>query len=199
MNPLEGKNTIICTDIREWREWLEMNHKQIDSVWLTIYHKNSAVASVTYDEAVDEALCFGWIDSKPNKRNDESYYVFFAKRNPRSNWSRVNKNKISRLIREGRMAAPGLEMVELAKKSGTWNALDEVEKLMVPEGLQVEFEVYPNAFKNWKNFPPSVKRGILEWILNAKKQETRKKRIQEAARLAEQNVRANQYRPKNRK
>jgi uncharacterized protein YdeI (YjbR/CyaY-like superfamily) len=176
---------------KEWRNWLEKNHSSEKSVWLIIYKKESKISSVYYPEAVDEALCFGWIDSKPNKRDENSYYQFFSKRNPKSNWSKVNKEKIAKLIEKGLMHSAGLEMIEIAKKNGTWTALDIVEQLIVPNDLQELFSKNKQAFENWENFPPSSKRGILEWILNAKKAETRLKRIVETVSLAEKNIRAN--------
>lgn len=179
---------------KEWRKWLETNHSTEKSVWLIIYKKESEIPSVYYSEAVDEALCFGWIDSKPNKRNEDSYYQFFAKRNPKSNWSKVNKAKIAKLIEKGLMQSAGLEMIEIAKENGTWTALDEVENLIIPDDLQELFSDNKTAFENWERFPPSSKRGILEWILNAKKPETRQKRIEETVSLAEKDIRANHYR-----
>ena len=178
----------------EWRKWLKKNHSTEKSVWLIIYKKESEIPSVYYSEAVDEALCFGWIDSKPNKRNEDSYYQFFAKRNPKSNWSKVNKEKIAKLIEKGLMQSAGLEMIEIAKENGTWTALDEVENLIIPDDLQELFSDNKTAFGNWERFPPSSKRGILEWILNAKKPETRQKRIEETVSLAENDIRANHYR-----
>ncbi len=159
-----------------------------------IYKKTSHTPSVYYDEAVDQALCFGWIDSKPNKRDGESYYQFFSKRNPKSNWSRVNKEKIARLSTEGLMATAGLAMVKEAKDRGTWDALNDVENGVIPDDLQQAFSKYPHAQHNFTAFPKSVKRGILEWIFNAKRPDTRKKRIEETARLANDNIRANQFR-----
>lgn len=179
---------------KEWRKWLEKNHSTEKSVWLIIYKKESEIPSVYYSEAVEEALCFGWIDSKPNKRNEDSYYQFFAKRNPKSNWSKVNKAKIAKLIEKGLMQSAGLEMIEIAKENGTWTALDEVENLIIPDDLQELFSDNKTAFENWERFPPSSKRGILEWILNAKKPETRQKRIEETVSLAERDIRANHYR-----
>ncbi len=179
---------------KEWRKWLEKNHSKEKSVWLVIYKKESEIPSVYYPEAVDEALCFGWIDSKPNKRDEDSYYQFFAKRNPKSNWSKVNKEKIAKLIEKGLMQSEALEMIEIAKENGTWTALDEVEKLIIPDDLQELFSKNKTSFENWQNFPPSSKRGILEWILNAKKPETRLNRIMETVSLAEKNIRANHYR-----
>jgi uncharacterized protein YdeI (YjbR/CyaY-like superfamily) len=166
----------------------------VDSVWLLIYHKKSGVPSLYYDEAVDEALCLGWIDSTPNKRDDHSYYVTFSRRNPKSNWSGVNKEKVQKLIDAGRMEAPGLEMIRIAKESGTWTALDDVTNLVVPPDLEQAFEEHPPSSEFWEEFPPSTKRGILEWIITAKRPETRSKRVKQTAELAAQNIRANQFR-----
>ena len=192
----DGVSTYHAPSRADWRVWLEQHHRQEKSVWLIIYRKESATPSVYYDEAVDEALCFGWVDSKPNKRDEESYFQFFSRRNPKSNWSRVNKQKVAALIEAGRMAEPGYEMVRLAQESGTWTALDEVENGVVPEDLQAALDQYEHAAQHFAKFPRSVKRGILEWIFNAKRNETRQKRIDETARLAKQNIRANQYRSK---
>lgn len=177
-----------------WRAWLAENHQQEKGIWLIIYKKDSGVASVYYPEAVDEALCFGWVDSKPNKRDEKSYYQYFSLRNPKSNWSKVNKDKVERLQAANKMAPAGLDMVKLAKESGTWDALNEVEALIIPEDLGKALDTYPHARTYFEAFPPSTRRGILEWILNAKRPETRQKRIEETARLANEDVRANQYR-----
>jgi len=176
---------------KEWRNWLEQNHALYKSIWLIIYHKDSGENSVYYPEAVDEALCYGWIDSAPRKRDLKSFYVLFSKRNPKSNWSKVNKDKVERLIKENRMADPGLALVALAKETGTWIALDDVENLVLPEDLSKLFEGNPKALANWNGFSRSSKRGILEWILNAKQSETRQKRIGETVRLATENMKAN--------
>ena len=140
------------------------------------------------------ALTYGWIDSLPNKLDEHRFKLRFSRRNPKSNWSRVNKEKVKRLIHEKRMKHPGLEMITLAKETGTWSALDEVENLTIPDDLANEFEKYKNARKNFEAFPKSVKRNILEWLFNAKRAETRKKRLQEIADNAEENIRANQFR-----
>jgi uncharacterized protein YdeI (YjbR/CyaY-like superfamily) len=186
-----GKQTFYAKDQQTWRDWLEQNHKNEKSIWLIIYRKESKVPSVYYPEAVDEALCFGWIDSLPNKRDGQSYYQFFSKRKPKSNWSQVNKNKVDKLIKEKRMHAAGMAMIQLAKETGTWSALDEVEKITLPEDLEVLLNKNKLALKNFIAFSKSSKRGILEWILNAKRTETRQKRIEETVFLAEQNIKAN--------
>ncbi|MDZ4726862.1 MAG: YdeI/OmpD-associated family protein [Leptospira sp.] len=193
MEIYNGIPTFYAETREAWRKWLKKNHKSEKSVWLIIYKKNSKIPSVYYPEAVDEALCFGWIDSKPNKRDEESYYQFFSKRNPKSNWSKVNKEKVSRLIEKGLMHSSGYEMIELAKQSGTWDALDGVENLTIPNELNDLFLKNKTAYKNWENFSRSSKRGILEWIMNAKREETRKKRIEETVKLASLNIKANHY------
>lgn len=175
----------------EWRNWLQKHHDSYTFVWLEIYKKDSGIPSVTYKEAVDEALCFGWIDSKPNKKDSKSYYQFFAKRNPKSNWSKVNKEKVEMLIAQGLMTSAGMKMVDLAKAYGTWNFLDQVETLELPTDMEQLFNRNPKAFENWNTFSKSAKRGILEWIANAKTPQTRVKRIQETVELASQNLKAN--------
>ncbi|MGB3548793.1 MAG: YdeI/OmpD-associated family protein [Saprospiraceae bacterium] len=176
-----------------WREWLVENHATEKSVWLIIYKMDSGVESVYYDAAVDTALCFGWVDSSIRKRDGESYLQYFSARNPKSNWSRVNKEKIARLQAEGRLEPAGEEMVRIARNTGTWDALNNVEDGVIPDDLGAELAKYPAARAHFKAFPRSVKRGILEWILNAKREPTRAKRIAETARLAQDKVRANQY------
>jgi uncharacterized protein YdeI (YjbR/CyaY-like superfamily) len=190
----DGIKTNYAKTQKDWRKWLEKNHQSEKSVWLIIYKKDSAKPSVYYPEAVDEAICFGWIDSKPNKRDNGSYYQFFAKRNPKSNWSKVNKEKVARLLKEKLIASAGLEAIETAKQNGTWTALDELEALTIPEDLKKLLSKNKIATKNWDGFPRSSKRGILEWILNAKRPETRQKRIDETVKLAEKNIKANHYR-----
>jgi uncharacterized protein YdeI (YjbR/CyaY-like superfamily) len=192
----DGIKTLHVESRSAWRDWLIQNHATEQNVWLILYHKKSETSSVYYDEAVDEALCFGWIDSKKNKRDEESAFQFFSKRTPKSNWSRVNKAKVERLIANNLMMPAGLAMIEWAKKTGTWTALDDVENLTVPDDLQARLAARPLAHQYFSAFPRSAKRAILEWILTAKQAETRLKRIEETVNLAEKNERANQYRPK---
>lgn len=176
---------------KDWRNWLEKNHQTEKSVWLIIYKKDCDTPSVYYPEAVDEALCFGWIDSLPNKRDENSYYQFFSKRNPKSNWSKVNKEKVAKLIAQGLMQPAGEVMIALAKQNGRWTALDEIEDIILPDDLRALFEQNKTALAHWEQFSRSSKRGILEWILNAKKLETRQKRISATVALAEKNIKAN--------
>jgi len=189
-----GIMAVSFSDRKEWRNWLENHQNKEKSVWLIIYHKSSKTKSVYYEEAVEEAICFGWIDSIAHKRDQESKYQFFARRKAKSNWSKANIERAERMIEEGLMTPSGLEMIDLAKKTGTWTALVEVQNSIIPSDLQSKLDQNPGALGNFLAFPPSSKRIILEWILNAKKAETREKRIEETVSLASRNIKANHYR-----
>ena len=194
METHNGIKTLLAKTRKEWRKWLEKNHRSEKSVWLIIYHKDGPVKTVNYDEAVEEAICFGWIDSIAHKRDKDSKYQFFAQRKPRSNWSKKNRERAEKMMREGLMTPSGQQLVDLARKTGTWEALVNVQHAVIPDDLQEMLNKNKKALKNFSEFPPSSKRIILEWILNAKKTETRKKRIEETVRLAEKNIKANHYR-----
>ncbi|MBK8049692.1 MAG: YdeI/OmpD-associated family protein [Anaerolineales bacterium] len=178
----------------EWRAWLEQNHSRRDGVWVITYKKATGKPRIDYEESVEEALCYGWIDSKPNKLDDERSLLWFAPRKPGSGWSKPNKERVERLMAAGLMAPAGLAKIEAAKADGSWFALDGVEALEIPTDLGEALDATPPARQYFEAFPPSVKRGILEWILNAKQPTTRAKRIAETARLAAENKRANQWR-----
>lgn len=193
---INKSTTVYAKDRSAWRKWLAKNHEKKSSVWLILYHKSSATPSVYYDEAVEEALCFGWIDSRPGKRDHESSYLYFCKRKPVSNWSKLNKTRVKKLAALGLMQPAGLAAVALAKKNGSWSSLDQVEKMVVPPDLDKMLNKNKEALKNFHAFPPSVKKAILLWISSARREETRKKRIEETVALAAKNVRANQYVPK---
>ncbi len=196
MDLKNGIQTVYAKDRKAWRSWLKKNAASQKSVWLIIYRKDAKTSSVSYPEAVEEALCFGWIDSKPNKRDTESFYQFFAQRNPKSNWSRINKDRVEKLLSEGLMTKAGMDVIELARENGSWSALDEVESLTIPSDLQKLFLTNKEAAQYFDAFPRSVKKGILEWILNAKTEQTRARRMEETVQLAEKNIRANQYKRK---
>lgn len=180
-------------DLEEWRSWLEANHSKPESIWLVLAKKGSNMSTMDISDVIDTALCYGWIDSLPNKIDAERYKVRFSPRNPKSNWSKVNKDKVEQLMAAGRMAQSGLDMIALAKRTGTWMALNDVDNLIIPDDLKVALNSLPDALDNFNNFPPSTRRGILEWIFNAKRSSTRADRISTTASLADQNVRANQY------
>lgn len=178
----------------EWRAWLEENHTRTEGVWLISFKKATGKPRFEYEEAVEEALCFGWIDSKPNKLDAERSMLWFAPRKPGTGWSKPNKERVEKLLQAGLMAPAGLAKIEAAKADGLWSALDGVEALEIPPDLAEALATNPTAQQYFEAFPRSVKRGILEWIANAKKAETRAKRVEETARLAAENIRANQWR-----
>lgn len=190
-NPSQNIPEFVARSRAEWRNWLVKNHLETQNIYLVIFKKSSSSYALSLDEAIDEALCFGWIDSTPKKRDNESYSLLFAHRNPKSNWSAVNKGKVDKLTAAGLMETEGLRLVDLAKETGTWTALDDIEKGIVPYDLAKALEANQKANEYWGEFPVSVKRGILEWIGNAKKSETRQKRIEETVASAELNIRAN--------
>jgi uncharacterized protein YdeI (YjbR/CyaY-like superfamily) len=194
---MESKRTEYYPRNRKaWRSWLEKNHASAKNVWLIFYKKGTGKPTISYDEAVEEALCFGWIDSTPNKRDEQSYFRFIAPRKPKAVWSALNKKRIEKLIRENLMTPAGLKKIEAAKKDGSWTTLDKVEALEMPAVLKKAFSKNKAGSKNFEQFPPSVKKQLYHWIESAKTQVTREKRIIETVTLAEKNIRANQWRPK---
>lgn len=193
MGRREDAERVHAETVQAWRRWLEAHHGQPDGIWLVSWKKASGKPAMTYDEAVSHALCFGWVDSTPAKLDDERSMLWFAPRKPGSGWSRPNKQRIEAMTAAGLMAAAGEALVAAAKVDGTWTMLDDVENLVIPDDLAVAFAAHPGSASQWEAFPRSAKRGILEWIVQAKTAPTRAKRIDETARLAAQGERANQW------
>jgi len=187
-------NSIHTKSRTEWRKWLEQNHTRKEGVWLISYKKATGKPRVDYDQSVEEALCFGWIDSKGNKLDDERSMVWFAPLKAGTGWSKLNKDRVEKLIKAKLMAPAGLAKVNAAKQDGSWNALDSVDALDIPSDLAEAFSKNETARGYFEAFPRSAKRAILEWISNAKKPETRAKRVEETVTKAEQDLRANQLR-----
>lgn len=187
-------NSIHALSRAAWRVWLSEHHERKEGVWLITYKKATGKPTVDYNTAVEEALCFGWIDSKGNKLDDERTMLWFAPRKAKTGWSKPNKERIERLLAAGLLMPAGLAKIEAAKADGSWTALDAIEALEIPPDLAAALALYPNAAQYFDAFPRSVKRGILEWISTAKQPATRAKRIEETARLAQDNQRANQWR-----
>ena len=193
MTHTDGFPIIAISSRAEWRNWLMANHAHSNGVWLLFHKVATGKPTITYEEGVLEALCFGWIDSKGNKFDNDRSLLYYSPRNPRSNWSALNKTRVVMLLEQGLMMPAGQHMIDLAKQTGTWTALEEVDALTIPDDLQSALLANPPAEANFMAFPKSAKRGILEWILNAKRPDTRAKRIAETATLAAQNIRANQF------
>ncbi|MCX6142654.1 MAG: YdeI/OmpD-associated family protein [Ignavibacteriales bacterium] len=178
----------------EWRRWLARNHSTSPGIKLILHKKNSKKPRMTYDEAVEEALCFGWIDSKPNTLDETRYILHFNPRKSGSVWSQRNKERVKRLIQSGLMQHAGLSKIEAAKRDGSWRSLDKVERLEVPQDLRKALLVNREAQKHFKSFPNSSKKIILFWIQSAKRPETRAKRVKDTVAQAAKNMRANHYR-----
>ena len=168
----------------EWREWLVENHCAKDSIWLMFYKKGTTNPSISWSEAVDEALCFGWIDSKKKPIDDLRYMQFFSKRKTNSTWSKINKEKIEVLIKKDLMYPAGMACIEAAKQNGSWKILDTVEALIIPEDLKIEFTRHPDSEDYFLSLSKSVRKTLLQWIVLAKREETRQKRVNEIAELA---------------
>lgn len=174
-------------DRETWREWLNAHHDTRAGVWLVFSKKGSGIPSISYEAAVEEALCFGWIDSKAAPLDDKTYRQYFSLRKNSSPWSSSNKVRVERLIADGRMMPAGWRAIEAAKASGMWNALDAVEALETPQELLDELARVPGARENFDAWSRSDRRVILQWIALARRPETRSRRIVETAEFAGRN------------
>lgn len=179
---------------QEWRAWLEENHDKKQNIWLIYYKQKSKIPTVSYSDAVDEALCFGWIDSKAKSIDEVKFMQFFSKRKEKSVWSKINKEKIEMLISSGLMTPAGLAIIEKAKANGSWTILDEVEALIIPPDLEEAFSQKLNAKTYFQSLSRTDQRNILQWLVLAKRPETRQKRIDEIVDLAEQGQKPKQFR-----
>jgi uncharacterized protein YdeI (YjbR/CyaY-like superfamily) len=175
----------------ELRAWLAKNHARKEAIWLVTWKKGGDAPHLPWPEIVDEALCFGWIDSLPRKLDTARTMVLLSPRRASSGWSAINKKKAEALIAAGRMAPSGLAAIARAKEDGSWIKLDAAHALESPADLAAALAAAAPAAENFAAFSPSSRRGILEWIGAAKKPETRAKRIAETARLAQRNIKAN--------
>jgi uncharacterized protein YdeI (YjbR/CyaY-like superfamily) len=176
------------TGAEEWRAWLESNHAVEKEVWLTIYKKHTAKPSITIEEATEEALCFGWIDSMMKRIDDEKHVQRYTPRKKGSIWSEKNKKWVAELIEQGRMTEAGLAKIEEAKQNGEWHKATQREDISrVPSDLLEALAASQPAQSNFEKLAPSYKRQFLTWIAGAKIDATRRKRLQETITLLEQN------------
>lgn len=179
---------------QEWREWLELNHKKEKAVWLIFHKKSSPQYNLSWSESVDEALCFGWIDSVKKTIDSEKYKQYFSKRKTNSVWSKVNKDKVDFLATENLMQKAGYKTIEIAKKNGSWSILDSVEALVIPEDLKKKFNERAGSLEYYESLSKSAKKILLAWIALAKRPETRQKRIIEVAENASKGLKPKQFR-----
>ena len=175
----------------EWRQWLATHHGNTPGVWLVYCKKASGQPRVTYPEAVEEALCFGWIDSHPRKLDAERSQLLFTPRKARSGWSKVNKERLLRLEETGLLQPAGLAVIARAKENGTWESLDAAEAGTVPDDLATALAADAVAARHFAAFSPSARKMILTWVLGARQPATRARRVAETVRLAALNKRVN--------
>ena len=169
---------------QQWREWLQAHYAQHQNVWLVYYKKTSATPTLTWSEAVDEALCFGWIDSQAKPLDADRYKQFFSRRKPKSGWSKVNKDKVARLLATGQIMPAGLAAIETAKQNGSWTLLDEVEALHLPADLEDAFARQPAARQHFLQLSRTARRNLLLGLVLAKRPATRQQRLAAILALA---------------
>ncbi|MEM9999194.1 MAG: YdeI/OmpD-associated family protein [Bacteroidota bacterium] len=188
---LDSADRVEVTSRAAWRAWLAAHHTQPDGIWLVTYKKHTGGRYVDYDSIVEEALCFGWIDSLPRKLDADRTMLYVSPRKPGSIWSRLNKQRIEALEADGRMTEIGRAKIEAAKADGSWTLYDDVENLVIPDDLAAALASAPAAEAAFDGFSASSKKGVLWWIKSAKRDATRAKRIAETVRLAALGVVAN--------
>lgn len=177
-------NTIVCKNRQEWRSWLEKNHNSVKEIWLVYYKKHTKKPTVYYDEAVEEALCYGWIDSTVRTIDDEKYSQKFTPRNKKSNWSELNKSRVRKLINEGKMTPAGLEKLEGVNLN---EVFIETTLVLLPQFEQTLMSNEP-AWSYFNSLAPSHRKQYTEWIMSAKREETQIKRLSEAIIMLEKNL-----------
>ena len=187
---MEDKEILYFKNAQEWRNWLHENHHSSKGIHLIFYRVNSEFESMRWEDAVQVAICYGWIDSTVRKIDDERRKQIFTPRKDKSVWSKLNKTYIEKLILDNLMHESGLRKIEIAKQNGSWESLDAVENLEIPNDLKSAFLQNKVAFDNYKNFSPSYRKSYLYWLNQAKREETRNIRIIEIIKLCEQNVKS---------
>ena len=187
---MEEKEHLYFKNAQQWREWLHDNHHSSTGVYLIFYKVSSEAESMRWEEAVQVAICYGWIDSTVKKLDDERRRQMFTPRKDKSVWSKLNKTYIEKLISDDLMHESGLKKIEIAKQNGMWESLDAVENLEMPKDLVSAFTKNKKALDNYNSFSPSYRKSYLYWLNQAKREETRMARIVEIIKLCEQNIKS---------
>jgi uncharacterized protein YdeI (YjbR/CyaY-like superfamily) len=181
--------TLFCKNRDEWRAWLDKNHSTENKIWLIYYKKHTKKPTVSYNEAVEEALCFGWIDSIVKRIDDETYMQKYTPRKKNSIWSLLNTKRVEKMISEGKMTKVGFDQIDIAKKNGQWGkAYSSQIKSEIPDELVKALKANPVAFNNFNNFSPSNQNNYIGWVISAKRPETIKKRIEFVVERSEKNL-----------
>ncbi len=190
------RETVWLADRAQWRAWLAANHATSPGAWAVFRKKSSALPGPTYEDLVEEALCFGWVDSTAGRIDEDHTRLYFAPRRRGGTWAATNKARVERLLAAGLMTEAGIAAIEQARADGSWTLLDEIDAGGVPADLLSSFDRYPGSHGRFDAFPPGVRRQLLFWVQDAKRPATRERRIDEIARLAQQGLRANEWKPK---
>ncbi|MBK9147584.1 MAG: YdeI/OmpD-associated family protein [Flavobacteriales bacterium] len=188
---LDGLGQVEVTSRAKWRSWLKRNHARSAGIWLVTWKIHRAERYVSYEAVVEEALCFGWIDSVPRKLDADRRMQYFCPRKPKSVWSKLNKERIEKLIATKRMTAAGLKKIGIAKQNGSWTSIDAAEAFEMPADLLRALRKNKKALSHYEAFPPGARKQILTWVLGARTGQTRDKRIAISVELAARNIRAN--------
>ena len=189
MKESKQKNDMLHIFTREeWRNWLRKNHNKRKKVWLIYYKKHTGKPRIPYEDAVEEALCYGWIDGKVKRIDDEKYMQLFTPRKAKSIWSKHNKNRAENLIERGLMKDSGLAAIKVAKRNGIWDQSSPIyDEQNIPEELKVALKKNIRAKEYYDGLAPTYKKQFHWWIVNAKRKETKEKRIIEAMKLLKAN------------
>ena len=185
----DGREAVHFQSVGEWHAWLEEHHRRREGVWLVQWKPRTGKPAIPYEDAIEEALCYGWVDSTYRSLDDERGMLWYSPRRRGSLWARSNKERVARLEAQGRMTEAGRAAIEQAKADGSWTILESVEDLIVPDDLAAALDARPGAREAWESFPPTAKRAYLLWIVTAKRPETRRQRIERSADMVRQGKR----------
>ncbi|WP_028051272.1 YdeI family protein [Cellulomonas sp. URHD0024] len=183
---------VLIESPQEWRDWLAEHHATSPGIWLVMWRPPSGRPHVTYEEAIEEALCFGWIDGQAQTLDADRTMLWLTRRRPGSGWSLMSKQRVARVEADGRMTPVGRAVIDAAKADGSWSRYDDADSLVLPKDLVFAFAVRRGSRAQWESFSEAVRRGILRWIVDAKRDATRTARVEETANLAEQGIPAHQ-------
>ncbi len=184
---MDNEMRFIFRNRDEWRSWLIQNHTKSEGIWVIYYKKHTGKESLSYNEGVEEALCFGWIDSLVKSIDQQMYMQKYTPRRKNSVWSETNRKRVQKMIETGKMTTAGLKMVEVARKNGQWEkAYGQALNSEMPKDLEKALQENPKAKENFYRFAPSHQRIYIHWLNSAKREETRLKRIDKIVTLAEQ-------------
>jgi uncharacterized protein YdeI (YjbR/CyaY-like superfamily) len=183
---------VLIESPQQWRDWLAENHATSSGIWLVMWRPASGKPHVTYEQAIEEALCYGWIDGQAKTIDTDRTALWLSRRRPGSGWSVLSKQRVARVEADGRMTPVGRAVIDAAQADGSYSRFDDADNLVLPQDLLDAFDQRPRAREHWETFSEAVRRGILRWIVDAKRDVTRTARIEETADLAEQGIAAHQ-------